>query len=977
MAEIERKDLISDDALKAPGILTKEFEKMLDVVNRVKVVTKELGTQITSSDSTAKVAKSTQQLTLEEKELIKVQNQISTALAKTSQEYQDYKAGLDAINKATKEGQILGDKKATQVTQENSSLKQLETALDKNRAAYANLRNEEARKSEQGKKLLTVIQSQDKGVNELRKSIGKFTIESHDSEKAVETLKDRLKEAGNEFGGASNKVSTIVGLFKELSQSKIALGLGAIGLAVGGVVKAVATYFETTVSGHEFIALIEGRIEGYKGYLTKRLAEIGKDILESDVLKRIQTTFKNLLPPSVDQEGKPHGQTLDEIISGQLEKGRTYTSEEYRKIREAAKATYEAQRTELQKAGDEGEELAAEEIEHLKEINKITVENAQRELEANERIEKSRQTLEYSDEQRIGFLREVKALRAESLKQDIELAEKEKEHALRVAKLSSDEPRVAKAQAEATVKIIQLQSEFLSGNRRIDNQINTLNQEIFKRKIDDVRRGEDVQTQADKDEIEKRIKRAEEDLKIEAVSGEDRVALQLQIGEDRLRLLEDEKAKEITILKRAAQDRLVAQGGQDISNEAIGKIKSFQEQKLNVEKEYASKEIEQQKQTQTAVNAIVLENLHRELAKRKLTLLDNQKELVEIDRKYVNGEIVGYENYQRIRRLAEIKAQQSTLEVTTQGLQEELELRKSQGLLTIDQEQKIQEALLQIKENSYKRDIEGRRRSQEAIIQLEQQAFATAADIVNSSYDRQDEKLKESIDERVSKLEHAKDVELLIAGDNAEAKLNIEEKYKNKENAIQAEQNALQRKRAAAEQKLSAFEIAVRTAAAVLKAYAEVPFPYDAVVAASYAGIGALQLAAVLTKPLPAFELGTSFAPGGLAVVGEKGKEQVVEPDGRSYYTPDRPTVMPIKRGSVVIPNDELVRELALASIGVVSNERAFQPSTDARVVKKLADIEYAITNKATPVVNITREGLRLMVQKANERIIFLDQFYK
>lgn len=975
MAELERKDLISDEALKAPAILTKEFEKLLEVVTKVKTNAKELGTQITASDSTGKVAKSTQQLTTEEKELIKVQNQISTALAKTSQEYQDYKAGLEAINKATKDGQVLGNKKAEQVTKENSSLKQLEVALDKNRAAYANLRNEHARNSEQGKKLLAVIQEQDKGVNELRKSIGKFTVEAHDNEKAVETLKDRLKEAGNEFGGASSKIDTVVGLFKELAQSKVALGLGAIGLAVAGVTKAVFTYFETTVSGHEFIALIEGRIEGYKGYLTKRLAEVGKDILESDVLKRIQTTFKNLLPPSVDQEGKPHGQTLDEIIAGQLEKGRTYTSEEYRKIREDAKATYEEQRTELQKAGDAGEELAVEELQHIKDVSKAIVDKANNELETNEALEKSRDKLQFSDEQRLGFLKLAKAKRAETLEVEIELAEKEKEHMIRNAQLLSDEPRIGRARAEATAKIINLQAEFLAGNRRIDNQISTVEQEVLKRELTNVRIAEDAKDKAGKDEIDASIKRAEEELRLETVSGQERVTLVYQLGEDRIKALEFEKQKEINVIKRAAQDRLVEEGGKDFSDTAVNALRSVQEQKLNIEKEYASKEIELNKKTQAEINTAVLDDFHKDLAKRKVALSKGQEELVEIDRKYANGEIIGYEIYLKTRRQTEIKYAKLTNEFALQSLQEELEIRRAQGLLTVEQEQKIQDTILTIKENAYRKDIEGRRRTQEAIQQLEQQVFATSLAAVEAHFDKQEESLQKSIDERIKKLERQKDIEITIAGDNAEAKIGIEERYKAKEDAIQAEQNALRRKRAAAEQKLAAFEIVIRTAASVLKAYAEVPYPYDTVVAAAYAAIGALQLATVLTKPLPAFELGTDNAPGGLAVVGEKGVEKIIEPDNKVWYTPDRPTVVPIKKGSVVIPNNELMREVAQSALRYETGP--LQPIGDTRALKKLSDIEAAILNKERPVVNITREGLKLMVAKAQETIIFLDQFYK
>ena len=68
MSEITRQDLISDDALEAPAILTKELEKLLVVVGQVKTSSKEIGQGIggeglkKSKDDTVKLTKDMSEL---------------------------------------------------------------------------------------------------------------------------------------------------------------------------------------------------------------------------------------------------------------------------------------------------------------------------------------------------------------------------------------------------------------------------------------------------------------------------------------------------------------------------------------------------------------------------------------------------------------------------------------------------------------------------------------------------------------------------------------------------------------------------------------------------------------------------------------------------------------------------------------------------------------------------------------------------
>jgi hypothetical protein len=72
---------------------------------------------------------------------------------------------------------------------------------------------------------------------------------------------------------------------------------------------------------------------------------------------------------------------------------------------------------------------------------------------------------------------------------------------------------------------------------------------------------------------------------------------------------------------------------------------------------------------------------------------------------------------------------------------------------------------------------------------------------------------------------------------------------------------------------------------------------------AAIAAIGAVQLATVAAKPIPEYEKGTDYHPGGPALVGEKRRELVILPTGNSFITPGRPTIFDLPKGAEVLPD--------------------------------------------------------------------------
>ena len=69
---------------------------------------------------------------------------------------------------------------------------------------------------------------------------------------------------------------------------------------------------------------------------------------------------------------------------------------------------------------------------------------------------------------------------------------------------------------------------------------------------------------------------------------------------------------------------------------------------------------------------------------------------------------------------------------------------------------------------------------------------------------------------------------------------------------------------------------------------------------------GAAQIAAVLAKPLPQYELGTPEGGhiGGKAIVGEAGTELGIRPDGSMFLTPSKASIMDLPKRTEIIPHD-------------------------------------------------------------------------
>jgi len=123
---------------------------------------------------------------------------------------------------------------------------------------------------------------------------------------------------------------------------------------------------------------------------------------------------------------------------------------------------------------------------------------------------------------------------------------------------------------------------------------------------------------------------------------------------------------------------------------------------------------------------------------------------------------------------------------------------------------------------------------------------------------------------------------------------------------LEAKKRKMQRKQAVFNKAQALVDIAINTAVAISRIVAEGGLFLGLPLVPVIATLGALQAAAVLAQPLPAFAEGGVMGHDGPALVGDGGKQEVIRtPDGKVSLTPATDTVMNLQKGTEIFSSVE------------------------------------------------------------------------
>lgn len=225
-------------------------------------------------------------------------------------------------------------------------------------------------------------------------------------------------------------------------------------------------------------------------------------------------------------------------------------------------------------------------------------------------------------------------------------------------------------------------------------------------------------------------------------------------------------------------------------------------------------------------------------------------------------------------------------------------------------------------EDSYKKRMKNAQRWMD----VASDAIGAIGNLMSTLYERDIEKIED--EQEANEEAYNADVERIealaesgaISEEEAEARKRAAEAETSRKNEeLEKKKVQLQQKQAKWQKGVDIAQAGIATALAITRALPNL------VLAAIVGAMGAVQIATIAATPIPAYKEGTKNGGhiGGLAIVGDGGKHEVVVYGGKSWVTPDVPTVVDLPKGAEVFPDisefNENVRMNTIYDSGISS----------------------------------------------------------
>lgn len=397
-------------------------------------------------------------------------------------------------------------------------------------------------------------------------------------------------------------------------------------------------------------------------------------------------------------------------------------------------------------------------------------------------------------------------------------------------------------------------------------------------------------------------------------------------------------------------------------------LEASRKSNLISEKEYERQLVLNKESTSRTLLQIDLKQIETEkkIKQQKINSgADN--ELGEINRQYAERELSTRKFFKKQKAL-EIDAQLDLYHAAADAAIKKFNLLQQSGEDTLAAEAEINSAVLGLEQTYADIRLEKEAQIQDALNNLRTEGSQAALQIVQNFFDAGDQLRADNL----NKLERQASIELQLVGDNEARKAQIQNKFAADKEKLRLQQVAADRKKANFDKATAAFSIGINTARAAIEVLP------NYIASALIIALGAIQLGAVLTKPIPQYKDGTKNHTGGLAVVGDgAGAELLYHKNTGFDISPSKATLMDLAPGTQVFNHRESMRMIAQS--GLRPNDSTLGDRSDTgwqELRKDIRSLIHTTKTKREFHINYSRKGAEAMIRKADNAVKMMNDFF-
>ena len=250
------------------------------------------------------------------------------------------------------------------------------------------------------------------------------------------------------------------------------------------------------------------------------------------------------------------------------------------------------------------------------------------------------------------------------------------------------------------------------------------------------------------------------------------------------------------------------------------------------------------------------------------------------------------------------------IQIQIDELQKRLEI---EGLSEADRlalTKKIADLEFKEKQLQSDKEIELAKKTNDARKQLAQEAYQFMNQLVMQNFEskikaleEEAEKNEEWRDEEIARIERFEEAGALSKEQADARKAAIDDQAKLREKELEQQKKEILRRQAMYEKAQALASVGINIAQAITATLAQFGMPLAAPFIAAVGALGAVQTASILATPIPEYAEGTQDHPGGLAIVGDGGKSEMVIANGRIFKTPSKDTLVELPKHAMVLPD--------------------------------------------------------------------------